>query len=109
MSPAALPTGRQGRLLALLLLLVALGGIYLFAVAPLLDVYAERTAVMENRRMLVPRLNAAADELPGLLARVAELRVTASTHKVTLRVPATRSLRPICKAESRNWPRRSAR
>ena len=84
MSLAALPTGRQGQLLASALLLAALGAIYLFAVAPLLELYAERVAAVENARMLVPRLKAAADELPGLRTRAAELRATASTHKVTL-------------------------
>jgi general secretion pathway protein M len=84
MSPASLPTGRQGRFLALSLLLVALGGIYLLAAAPLLDFYAERTAAVENSRMLLPRLKAAANELPGLRARVAELRAGAGTRKVTL-------------------------
>jgi hypothetical protein len=83
-SPTALPTGRQGQLLALLLLLVALGGMYLLVAAPLLDFYAERAAAVENRRMLLPRLKAASDELPGLRARVAELRASAGTHKVTL-------------------------
>ena len=84
MSLAALPTGRQGQLLAFALLLAALGAIYLFAAAPLLELYAERAAAVENARMLVPRLKAAADELPGLRSRAAELRATASTHKVTL-------------------------
>jgi hypothetical protein len=40
-------------------------------------------AVLENRRMLVPRLKAAAAELPQLRARVVELRARASTHKLT--------------------------
>jgi hypothetical protein len=84
MSLAALPTGRQGQLLALALLLAALRAIYLFVAAPLLEFYAERAAAVENARMLVPRLKAAADELPGLRSRAAELRATASTHKVTL-------------------------
>jgi hypothetical protein len=84
MSLAALPTGRQGQLLAFALLLAALGAIYLFAAAPLLELYAERAAAVENARLLVPRLKAAADELPGLRARAAEMRATASTHKVTL-------------------------
>jgi type II secretion system (T2SS) protein M len=83
MSLAALPTGRQGQLLALALLLAALGTIYLFAAAPLLELYTERSAAVENARLLVPRLKAAADELPGLRARAAEPRATASTHKVT--------------------------
>ena len=34
--------------------------------------------------MLVPRLKAAADELPELRARVAQLRATAGARKVTL-------------------------
>ena len=84
MSLAALPTGRQGQLLALALLLAALGAIYLFAAAPLLELYAERATAVENARMLVPRLKTTADELPGLRARAAEMRATASTHKVTL-------------------------
>jgi hypothetical protein len=84
MSPAALPTGRQGQLTALLLLLVTLGGVYFLAAAPLVDLYAERASAVENARMLVPRLKAAADELPGLRARLAELHASAGTHKITL-------------------------
>jgi len=82
--PASLTTGYQGRLLALLLLLVVLGGVYLLVAAPILDLYAGRAAVIENRSMLVPRLKAAADELPELRARVAKLRTTAGTQQVTL-------------------------
>jgi general secretion pathway protein M len=84
MLPASMTTGYQGRLLALLLLLAVLGGVYLVVAAPLLELYAGRAAVVENRRMLVPRLKAAADELPELRARVTDLRARAGTHKVTL-------------------------
>ena len=84
MLPASLTTGYQGRLLALLLLLLALGVVYLVVAAPLLELYAGRAAVLENRRMLVPRLKAAADELPELRASVAKLRATAGARKVTL-------------------------
>ena len=84
MLPTSLTTGYQGRLLALLLLLLALGVVYLVVAAPLLELYAGRAAVLENRRMLVPRLKAAADELPELRASVAELRATAGARKVTL-------------------------
>ena len=70
--------------MALSLLLVALGGVYLLIVSPLLGLYAERAAVLENRRMLVPRLRAAADELPSLRARVEQLRAAAGTRKITL-------------------------
>jgi general secretion pathway protein M len=79
-----MPTGRQGQLLALSLLFVALGGVYFLVVSPLLGLYAERAAVLENRRMLVPRLRAAADELPALRARVEQLRAAAGTRKITL-------------------------
>jgi general secretion pathway protein M len=84
MSPTALPTGRQGRLLALALLLVALSGVYLLPAAPLLDLYADRAAAVENARRLLPRLRATADDLPRLRARLAELRASAGTQKVTL-------------------------
>ena len=70
--------------MALSLLFVALGGVYFVAVSPLLGLYAERADVLENRRMLVPRLRAAADELPALRARVEQLRAAAGTRKITL-------------------------
>ena len=84
MLPASLTTGYQGRLLALLLLLVVLGAVYLVVAAPLIELYASREAVLENRRMLVPRLKAAADELPALRVRVTQLRASAGARKVTL-------------------------
>ena len=70
--------------MALSLLFVALGGVYFVAISPLLGLYAERADVLENRRMLVPRLRAAADELPALRARVEQLRAAAGTRKITL-------------------------
>jgi len=79
-----MPSGRRGQLLALSLLLAALGGVYLVVASPLLGLYAERAAVLENRRMLLPRLRAAAEELPILRARVEQLRVAAGTRKITL-------------------------
>ena len=88
MLSTSLPTGHQGRLLALLLLLVVLGAVYLVVAAPLLELYAERAALVENKRMLVPRLKAAADDLPELRARVADLRARAGTAKVTLEGPS---------------------
>jgi type II secretory pathway component PulM len=83
-----MPTGRRGQLLALSLLFVALGGVYFVAVSPLLALYDERAAVLENRRMLVPRLRAAADELPALRARVEQLR--AAHARSPWMVPAMR-------------------
>ncbi|MGH7031073.1 MAG: type II secretion system protein GspM [Stellaceae bacterium] len=79
-----MPTGRPGRLVALGLVLLALGGLYFVAVAPLLDLYAQRAERLEDGRMLVPRLQAAAAALPELRARVALLRAAARTRKVTL-------------------------
>jgi general secretion pathway protein M len=70
--------------LALGLLLLALGSAYLLLVAPVLDLYAERQASLEDRRMVLPRLLAATDELPTLRARVARLRAAANLRKVTL-------------------------
>jgi general secretion pathway protein M len=80
----SLPTGHRGRFLALLLLFVALGAVYLVVAAPLIELYAGRAALVEDKRMLVPRLQAAADELPELRERVTELRATAGARKVTL-------------------------
>lgn len=79
-----MPTGRPGRLSALILLLISLAGFYLLAIDPLLDFYAQRQAVLEQRRMLFPHLKAAAEELPGLRARASELRAAANNRKVTV-------------------------
>jgi len=79
-----MPSGRRGQVLALSMLLAVLGGVYLLVASPLLGLYAGRAAVLENRRMLLPRLRAAAEELPILRARVEQLRVAAGTRKITL-------------------------
>jgi general secretion pathway protein M len=71
-------------LLALGLLLAAVAAVYFVVVAPLLGIYAERRALVEDRQMLLPRLHAAADELPVLQARVEQLRASAGTRKITL-------------------------
>jgi general secretion pathway protein M len=79
-----MPTGRNGRLWALILMLIAVGSVHLVVVVPLVNFYAERQSVLENRRMLLPRLSAAAEELPALRARASELRAAAGARKVTL-------------------------
>jgi general secretion pathway protein M len=66
------------------LLLLLLAGFYLFAVAPLVALYQQRAATIEDDRMLLPHLQAVAVELPTLRARLAELRSAARTRKVTL-------------------------
>jgi type II secretory pathway component PulM len=54
-----LPTGRAGQLLALAILCLVLGGVYLLLVSPILDLYSQREATLADRRMLAPRLSAA--------------------------------------------------
>jgi general secretion pathway protein M len=68
----------------LILAFAMLAGLYLLIAAPLVDLYTEREVAIEARRMLLPRLNAATDELPLLRARAAELRAASTTHKITL-------------------------
>jgi general secretion pathway protein M len=70
--------------LALAILLAAIGLTYLVVALPLHDLYVERKAVMETRSMMASRLALAARELPALRGRLAELRTTASASKVTL-------------------------
>jgi hypothetical protein len=79
-----LPTGRRGQLWALILMLIALAGVYFLVVTPLVDLYAGRQSVLENRRTLLPRLKAAAQELPELRTKVSELRAAVGTRRVTL-------------------------
>ena len=79
-----MPTGRNGRLWALILMLIAVASVYLVVVVPLVNLYAERQSVLQNRRMLLPRLGAAAEELPGLRARASELRAAVGAQKVPL-------------------------
>jgi len=66
------------------LLLTALAVVYFLVAAPLLGLYADRAALLEDRRMLLPRLRATAEELPTLRARVEQLRAAAGTRKITL-------------------------
>ncbi len=61
-----------------------LGLLYLLVVVPLREFYLDREAALEDRQMLVPRLEAASREVPALRARLAELRSAASTSKITL-------------------------
>lgn len=66
------------------LLFLVLVVLYFVAAAPLLDLYEQREAKIEDARMLLPRLEAVADRLPGLRAEIARLRATAHTRKLTL-------------------------
>lgn len=79
-----MPTGRRGQILAVALLLLVLGSLYFLAVAPLVELYQQREAKIEDGRMLLPRLQAVAAGLPALRAQLAELRAAARVRKVTL-------------------------
>jgi general secretion pathway protein M len=79
-----MPSGRPARLLALLLLLVVLAAVYLLLVAPVLGLYRERAAILDERLMLAPRLSAAGAEVPALRARLATLAAASRARKVTL-------------------------
>jgi type II secretory pathway component PulM len=72
-----LPTGRRGQLLAVGLLLLVLVSAFFLVVAPLVELYQQREASLDDGRMLLPRLQAAAARLPTLRARVAELQLAA--------------------------------
>lgn len=79
-----MPTGRRGQLLAVALALAVLAALYLIVAAPLIGLFAERQGMIETRLLLLPRLQAAADELPALRAGVARLRAGGRTRQLTL-------------------------
>ncbi len=63
-----LPTGRSGRVLALVLLLLALASVWQALGAPLMDWYADRAATIAQREALVQRMAQVAAGLPALQA-----------------------------------------
>jgi general secretion pathway protein M len=67
-----------------LVLLVAAAGAYALLAMPLLNLYAERASLIEDRRALAQRLAGVAAELPALRARLAALRTSASASRVVL-------------------------
>jgi general secretion pathway protein M len=79
-----LPVGQAGRLLALALLIAVLAILYVVVAAPVLDIYNEREVILGNHRLLEPRLQAAAAEVPRLQARLAELREAAGTRQFAI-------------------------
>lgn len=79
-----MPTGRRGQILALTLALAVLAVLYLMVAAPLIGLFAKRQGMIETDRMLLPRLQAAAAELPALRTGIARLRAGRQTRKLTL-------------------------
>lgn len=69
----SLPTGRQGRLLALGLVLLTAILLWLGAAQPLLDLYAARGAKLAQRAALADRMAMLAAEVPALQARAASV------------------------------------
>ena len=68
---AALPSGRQGRVLALGLLVLAAIVLWLGMAAPLMDLYDAETAKLAQRSALAARMTVLAAELPELQTRAA--------------------------------------
>ena len=80
----ALPIGWRGQAMALSLLLLMLGLVYVLLAVPLQDLYADRAVRLETRQALLLKLNAVAAEIPALHAQAASLRDAASSGKVIL-------------------------
>ena len=79
-----MPTGRTGRLLALGILIATLAILYLSVVAPLIDLYDQGAATLADRRLLQPRLHAAAARVPALQEQLAGLSQRTNTRKLTI-------------------------
>jgi len=80
----SLPTGLPGRALALSILAVLCGLIYVAIVAPLIGLYQSGEATLSDRQLLVPKLERLAAEVPALRTRLAELQAAGTTNEVTL-------------------------
>ncbi len=63
--PADLPTGRDGRILALGLLAVMLGLVWLLLVQPLIGLYSARETALQGRMRYAAHMVALAAELPA--------------------------------------------
>lgn len=62
----SLPTGARGRALALALLAVLAGVLWLVIAVPLLDWHAQRTEALDRKLAIASRMEAVADALPRL-------------------------------------------
>ncbi len=72
MVPHQLPGGRRGRILALALAVLVLASGWVVGVAPLLDWHAERAVRIEDKRMLLVRMEAMAGWLPAQRAQAGQ-------------------------------------
>ena len=78
-----MPTGRNGQLCGLILILTASASVYLVVVVPLGNLSPERQSALDNQRMFAHRPEAA-DKLLELRAQASERRGPASARKVTV-------------------------
>lgn len=78
----SLPSGRQGRILAVALLLLALVLVWLGVAAPLADLYDGRAQAIQARRAFADRMALVASQLPALRQRVAASAGTGATHQL---------------------------
>jgi len=76
---AALPTGRQGRILAVGLLVLAAILIWFGLAAPLMDFYQAQAAKLAERAALAQRMAGLAAELPDLRTRAATMPTSNDT------------------------------
>ncbi|WP_428390403.1 type II secretion system protein GspM [Lichenicoccus sp.] len=72
--PGSLPTGRNGRLLAVLIALLVLAVLWLAIALPLLDWHATRAEALAERRALADRMTLLVARLPAMQARAQALR-----------------------------------
>lgn len=84
MNADALPSGWQGRLLALALLGIVLVVFYVTLAMPLLSFYYDRQARVARERQFIVKLNSVVAELPTLQARLGRLRAAVADHKMAL-------------------------
>jgi hypothetical protein len=80
----SLPTGPAGRALALTILGAAIAVVYIGISAPLLSMYQQGDATLNERRLLIPKVEFLAQEVPTLRARLADLKAAGAARGVTL-------------------------
>jgi general secretion pathway protein M len=79
-----MPTGARGRALALSVLCVLIGLLYLALLVPLTELYRNGEAALADRQLLVPKLERLAAQIPSLRARLAALQTAGTGNDVTL-------------------------
>jgi general secretion pathway protein M len=82
--PMALPDGRRGQVLAVAMLIAALGLVWLAAASPLLDWYCTRAAQLAQQQELAAHMAALGQEIPALREAVAKAGLQSSGAQVLL-------------------------